>query len=90
MENFRETIKNIRQDLLATVECGSTILDGCWYIKGTWYDSKAKEHETTIYTRDRTLATGWQDDPDNLDLRQTYQENWAQTLIGYIIYKYDI
>lgn len=90
MENFRETIKKIRQDLLATVECGSTIDNNCWYIKGTWYDSERREHETTIYTYDRHLATGWQDDADNIYTLSMYYEKWTQMLLGYIIYKYDI
>lgn len=90
MENYFETIKKIRQDLLSSVECRPTWSRNCWYIKGTWYDSERREHETTIYTYDRYLATGWQDDPDNIDLRYTYFEKWAQALIGYIIYKYEI
>lgn len=90
MENLRETIKSIRQNLLATVKCGPTIDNNCWYIKGTWYDSERREHETTIYTYDRLLATGWQENPDNVYILSTYYEKWAQMLLGYIIYKYDI
>lgn len=87
MENFRETIKNIRQDLLDTVVCRPTLLPNCWYIKGTWYDSEGREHETTIYTHDRSLATGWQDHQNDPFIYDTYKEDWAQLLIGYIIYK---
>ncbi len=90
MENFRETIKKIRQDLLSTVVCRPTFADNCWYILGTWHDSIGKEHNTTIYTYDRHLAMGWAEDPDNADLYCAYIENWAQVLIGYIIYNYDI
>ena len=90
MENFLETIKNIRQDLLSTVVCRPTLDDNCWYIKGTWYDSERREHETIIYIYDRHLATGWAEDPDNVDLYYAYLKNWAQVLMGYIIYNYDI
>ena len=90
MDNYFETIKSIRQDLLSTVICGPTYITNCWYIKGTWYDSQRREHETTIYTYDRQLATGWQEDPDNLAVRQTYHQAWAQMLIGHIIYRYEI
>lgn len=90
MENYLETIKKIRQDLLDTVVCCPTWSPNCWYIKGTWYDSKRRKHETTIYTYDRPLATGWMEDQDNVDLYYTYLEKWAQMLIGYIIYKYEI
>ena len=90
MENYFETIKKIRQDLLSSVVCRPTWSRNCWYIKGTWHDSEGREHETTIYTYDRHLATGWQDDPDNVDHRFIYLEAWAQMLMGYIIYNYDI
>lgn len=90
MENFRETIKKIRQELLDSVVCRPTLSSNCWYIKGTWHDSEGREHETTIYTHNCHLATGWQDDPNNSILYNTYKEDWAQLLIGYIIYRYTI
>lgn len=90
MDNYFETIQKILQDLLSTVVCRPTLDANCWYIKGTWYDRERREHNTTIYTYDRTLATGWQENPDSLDLRQTYQETWAQMLFGYIMYRYEI
>lgn len=90
MENYFETIKKIRQDLLSSVVCRPTWSPNCWYIKGTWYDSERREHETTIYTRDRELATGWAEHPNNVDLYYEYLESWAQMLMGYIIYNYDI
>lgn len=90
MEKFRETIKKIRQDLLSTVVCRPTLDDNCWYIKGTWYDSERREHETIIYTHNRHLATGWQEDRDNIDLYYSYLEDWAQVLMEYIIHNYEI
>lgn len=90
MENFLETIKSIQTDLLDSVICRPTQARHCWYIKGTWRDSEGREHETITYTHDRPLATGWQEDPDNADLYWDYRQMWAQTLLGYIIDKYDI
>lgn len=90
MENFLETIKNIRQDLLATVVCRPTWSRHCWYIKGTWHDSEGREHESTTWTYDKNLATGWRKDPHNADLYCAYKEKWAQYLLEYIVDKYEI